>query len=273
MFVHNIYLSEKTMQIDNTQNSVLISGGTQGLGLAIARALVENGCREIILAGRSADKGALAQAEIAALGATCHYIQADISDAAQAKHLIASAITHFDSLNSLVNAAATTTRGSLVDTDLDLWDHHMNTNLKGPFLLMQGLARHLLAKQDAGSMVNILSTSAHVGQSFLTAYSTSKGGLLTLTKNTANALRSNRIRVNAVAPGWMDTPAEAEIQKHFHGAGDDWVEKAEATMPMGQLAKPAQLAPLIAYLLSPSSGIITGATIDYDQQIIGVVPE
>ena len=261
------------MKIDNAPNSVLISGGTQGLGLAIARTLVENGCREIILAGRTAETGARAKAEIAGLGATCHYIQADISDADQARNLIETSIAHFDGLNSLVNAAATTTRGSLVETDMDLWDHHMNTNLRGPFLLMQGLARHLLAKQDAGSMVNILSTSAHVGQSFLTAYSTSKGGLLTLTKNTANALRSNRIRVNAVAPGWMDTPAEAEIQKRFHGAGDDWVEKAEATMPMGQLAKPAQLAPLIAYLLSPSSGIITGATIDYDQQIIGVVPE
>jgi NAD(P)-dependent dehydrogenase (short-subunit alcohol dehydrogenase family) len=269
----NICLNEEIMKIDNAPNSVLISGGTQGLGLAIARTLVENGCREIILAGRTAETGARAEAEITSLGATCHYIQADISDTDQAKNLIETSIAHFDGLNSLVNAAATTTRGSLVETDLDLWDHHMNTNLRGPFLLMQGLARHLLAKQDVGSMVNILSTSAHVGQSFLTAYSTSKGGLLTLTKNTANALRSNRIRVNAVAPGWMDTPAEAEIQKRFHGAGDDWVEKAEATMPMGQLAKPAQLAPLIAYLLSPSSGIITGATIDYDQQIIGVVPE
>lgn len=68
---------------------------------------------------------------------------------------------------------------------------------------MQGLARYLLAKQMAGSIVNILSTSAHVGQSFLTAYSTSKGGLMTLTKNTANALRSNKIRVNAVSP-WLD---------------------------------------------------------------------
>jgi NAD(P)-dependent dehydrogenase (short-subunit alcohol dehydrogenase family) len=261
------------MKIDNTQNTVLISGGTQGLGLEIARNLAENGCREIILAGRTPEKGARAEAEIRALGASCHYIQADISDAAQAQNLINTAITHFGELNSLVNSAATTARGSLVDTDLDMWDHHMNTNLRGPFLLMQGLARHLLAKQAAGSMVNILSTSAHVGQSFLTAYSTSKGGLLTLTKNTANALRANKIRVNAVAPGWMDTPAEAEIQKRFHGAGDDWVEKAEATMPMGQLAKPAQLAPLIAYLLSPTSGIITGATIDYDQQIIGVVPE
>ena len=270
---HDICLNEEIMKIDNAPNSVLISGGTQGLGLAIARTLVENGCREIILAGRTAETGARAEAEITSLGATCHYIQADISDADQARNLIETSIAHFDGLNSLVNAAATTTRGSLVETDLDLWDHHMNTNLRGPFLLMQGLARHLLAKQDVGSMVNILSTSAHVGQSFLTAYSTSKGGLLTLTKNTANALRSNRIRVNAVAPGWMDTPAEAEIQKRFHGAGDDWVEKAEATMPMGQLAKPAQLAPLIAYLLSPSSGIITGATIDYDQQIIGVVPE
>ena len=150
---------------------------------------------------------------------------------------------------------------------------HMDTNLRGPFLMMQALVRHLIDTGKPGSIVNILSTSAYVGQSFLTPYATSKGGLLTLTKNTANALRKNRIRVNGVAPGWMATEGEADIQRRYHGGGDDWAEKAAAQSPMGQLVEPDELAPLIAYLLSPSSGLITGAIIDYDQQIIGAVPE
>ena len=96
---------------------------------------------------------------------------------------------------------------------------------------------------------------------------------MTLTKNAANAMRHHKIRVNAIAPGWMDTPNEDLVQKQFHDADDDWLEKAEAGLPMGQLAKPHQIAPLAAYLLSPDSGIITGSIIDYDQQIVGVMPE
>jgi NAD(P)-dependent dehydrogenase (short-subunit alcohol dehydrogenase family) len=149
----------------------------------------------------------------------------------------------------------------------------MAINLTGPFLLMQGVARHLEAKGNPGSIVNILSTSAHVGQSFLAPYSASKGGLMTLTKNAANALLTKRIRVNGVAPGWMDTPAEDAIQKTYHDAPDNWLELAESKMPMGQLAKPDQLAPLIAWLLSPDSGVITGSIIDYDQQIVGALAE
>ena len=96
---------------------------------------------------------------------------------------------------------------------------------------------------------------------------------MTLTKNTANAYRTNLIRCNGVAPGWMDTPGEHVVQKTFHGAPDDWLETTESGLPMGQLVKPHQIAPLITYLLSPDSGIITGAIIDCDQQIIGAIPE
>ena len=70
----------------------------------------------------------------------------------------------------------------------------------------------------------------------------------------------------------MNTPGEAEIQRQFHGAGDDWVEKAESSLPMGELVDPKKVAPLVAYLLSASSGVITGSVINYDQQIIGAVP-
>jgi NAD(P)-dependent dehydrogenase (short-subunit alcohol dehydrogenase family) len=70
-------------------------------------------------------------------------------------------------------------------------------------------------------------------------------------------------------PGWMDTPGEDEVQKKWHGASDDWLAKAEASAPMGQLVKPDQLADLVCYLLSPHSGVITGSLIDYDQNVVG----
>lgn len=259
--------------IDNTATSAIITGGTQGLGFAVAGALVASGCTRLTLAGRSADKGENACAVLAERGIDACFVQTDISSPDECIRLFDAAIAQFGTVNGLVNSNATTDRGSITNTTLEIWQMHMDINLRGPFIMMQALTRHLIDTGKPGSIVNILSTSAYVGQSFLTPYATSKGGLLTLTKNTANSLRKNRIRVNAVAPGWMATEGEAEIQRRYYGGGDDWAEKAAARSPMGQLVEPDELAPLIAYLLSPSSGLITGAVIDYDQQIIGAVPE
>ena len=259
--------------ISNENQVILISGGTQGLGLAVADQLIAQGCRKIAITGRDAAKGEAAVGHLEAQGAEALYLQCDAASIEDCQAVVAKTIAHFGTVDGLLNAAADTSRGTLLDSSADLWDRHMNINLRAPFLLMQGVANHLVEQSKGGSMVNILSTSAHVGQSFLTAYSTSKGGLLTLTKNAANAMRHHHIRVNAIAPGWMDTPNEDKVQKEFHGADDNWLAEAEAKLPMGQLVKPHQLAPLAAYLLSPDSGVITGAIIDYDQQIVGVMPE
>ena len=259
--------------VDNSGTSALISGGTQGLGMAVAECLIRQGCRKLTITGRNADRGEVAAASLRDSGADCLFVPCDVADVSACEATVAAAISHHGHVNALVNSAADTSRGSLTNTPAELFDRHMAINLRGPFFLMQGVVRHLLDTGKPGSMVNILSTSAHVGQSFLAAYSISKGGLVTLTKNTANAYRTNMIRCNGVAPGWMDTPGEHVVQKTFHDAPDNWLEMAEAGLPMGQLVKPDQIAPLIAYLLSPDSGIITGAIIDYDQQIIGAVPE
>src|SRR3984893_9460952 len=164
-------------------------------------------------------------------------------------------------------------RGTLLDTSLELWDRQFNTNARGPFLLMQGVVRHLVDTGQPGSIVNILSMVAHCGQSYLTPYSASKGALATLTKNVANAFAARRIRCNGILTGWMDTPGESVTQQKFHGVGEDWVAKAEAAQPRGQLVKPDQLAGLVAYLLSPESGVMTGALVDYDQHVAGAYPE
>jgi hypothetical protein len=99
-----------------------------------------------------------------------------------------------------------------------------------------------------------------------------KGALATLTKNVANAFASKRIRCNGILTGWMDTPGENLTQQKFHGVGEDWLAKAEAAQPMGQLVKPDQLAGLVTYLLSAESGVMTGASIDYDQRVAGAYP-
>lgn len=257
----------------NQNTKAIITGGAQGIGFAIARQLAAEGCRSIAIAGRTAEKGARAVDELKSLGVDALFVQADVSKVEDCKRIVAAATDRFGTVNALVNAAATSARGSLVDTTEELFDRMFNTNVRGPFFMMQGVVKRLLETNAPGSILNILSMSAHAGQSFLNPYSSSKGALATMTKNVASAYRAKRIRCNAILPGWMDTPAEDEIQRKFHNAPADWLQKAEATMPMGQLVKPDQLAILATYMLSPHSGVMTGSLVDYDQNVAGVVGE
>jgi NAD(P)-dependent dehydrogenase (short-subunit alcohol dehydrogenase family) len=259
-------------RLRHTGTRAVITGGTQGLGLAIARRLAQEGAAGIVLSGRRAAIGHAAATEIAALGTRCLYVQADVANADDCARLMAHAIDALGGVNALVNSAATTERGTLLDTTLDMWQQQMDTNARGPFLLMQGLVRHLLERKEAGAIVNILSQSAHCGQSFLVPYSASKATLANLTKNVAQSYRAQRIRCNGVMAGWMDTPGEHAIQKSAHGAPADWLEKAEASRPMGRLIKPDELAGLVAYMLSSEAGVMTGALVDYDQWVPGAQP-
>jgi len=257
----------------NAGTHALITGGAQGLGLAVARQLAAEGATAVALVGRSRAKGATAVRELGQLGMRAVFIEADISRVEDCRRAVAEAVAALGRVNALVNSAAATDRGTLTQTTPETFEHLFATNVRGPFFLMQGVVRHLLETKQPGSLVNILSMAAHVGQSYLTPYAASKGALVTLTRNVANAYRAMRIRCNGILPGWMDTPGEDVVQKTVHGASDDWLAKAEARQPMGQLVRPAELAGLVTYLLSPQSGVMTGALIDYDQNVAGAYPE
>ena len=251
----------------------VITGGAQGVGHAVASRLADEGCTKLLLTGRSAEKGARAVEAFAQRGVTARFVSLDLQDADGCLALMDQAVAAFGTVTCLVNAAALGARGSITDTTPELFDEMFATNVRGPFFLMQGFVKHRLTQGGGGSIVNILSNCAHCGQSYLAPYSASKGALATLTKNVANAHRFDRIHCNAILPGWMDTPGEDGTQRKFHDATDGWLERAEATQPMGQLAKPHQLAGLAAYLLSAEAGVMTGALIDYDQNVPGSYPE
>jgi NAD(P)-dependent dehydrogenase (short-subunit alcohol dehydrogenase family) len=254
----------------HSQTRAVVTGGAQGIGFAVAEALADEGCTAVALVGRDAAKGERAVAGLTAKGVHAVFIGADIARVADCERAVATAVGELGGVNALVNAAATSARGSLTETDEALFDHVFATNARGPFFLMQGVVRHLLERGAAGSIVNVLSVNVHCGQPFLAAYSASKGALATLTKNAANAYRGNRIRCNAVLPGWMDTEGEDMVQKTWHGADDGWLAKAEAAQPMGQLVKPRELARLVTYMLSPEAGVMTGALVDFDQNVSGI---
>ena len=173
----------------NKTTTAIITGGAQGLGFAIAERLAREGARGLVLSGRSVDKGEKAAANIQSQGTDCIFVKADVSSAQDCAKLVAKALERFGSVNGLVNAAALPDRGTLLDTTPELLDRMFRTNVSGPFLLMQGVVRHLTETGQPGSIVNILSMVVHCGQSYLAPYSASKGALATLTKNVANAVR------------------------------------------------------------------------------------
>ncbi len=256
---------------EHSATRALVTGGAQGIGFAVARRLVAQGCRSVALVGRSEEKGKRAVAALEAQGAKATFIGADLSDVGACRRAVEAALEHSGGIDVLVNAAGSSARGSLTDTSPDLFDYLFSVNVRAPFFLMQEVVKHLLQRGEPGSIVNVLSMSAHCGQAFLAPYSASKGALATLTKNVAQAYRADRIRCNAVLPGWMDTEGEDEVQRGFHGAGTDWLAKAEAAQPFGQLVKPDQLAELIAWMAGPRSGVMTGALVDYDQSVAGSI--
>src|ERR1700757_4001420 len=216
-----------------TDRVVLVSGGTSGLGAAIARAAAREGAL-VAVTGRRREPGEALAAELAAAGSKALFVQADAADVEQARASVTATLAGFGRVDSLVNAAGLTSRGTLLDTTPELFDAHVAVNLKGPFFLMQAVVADLVARQAPGTIVNIGSTSAHGGQPYLAPYVAAKAGLAGLTRNAAHAHRRDRIRINGLNIGWTHTEGEDETQRRFHGAGDDWRARAGASLPMGQ---------------------------------------
>ncbi|SFC37889.1 NAD(P)-dependent dehydrogenase, short-chain alcohol dehydrogenase family [Nocardioides terrae] len=247
--------------------SVLVSGGTQGVGAAIAGAALAEGAR-VVVTGRRAEVG---ERFVADQGpdAEVRFVHCDVGEPAQVRSAAQATVAAYGGIDCLVNAAGLTTRGTLLDTTPELFDEHVAVNLRGPFLLMQEAVRDMLARKAAGTIVNVLSISAHGGQPYLAPYVASKAGLAALTRNAAHAHRFDRIRINGVNIGWTSTEGEDVTQRRFHDAGDDWREQAAARLPMGRLAEPEDAAALVVLLLSERSGVVTGSVIDWDQTVVG----
>lgn len=254
----------------NSAKVAIVTGSTQGLGEAIARRLVEDGMLGgLVICGRNVERGSRLAEQLSKPGCRTEFVPADLARLEDCRRVVEAARRAFDRVDYLVNSAATSERGGILDATPELFERIVSLNVRAPFFLMQDVIRLMLDKNIAGSIVNIISTSSHGGQSFLTPYSMSKGALVTLTKNVAHSVLRNLIRCNGLNIGWMDSPGEDTIQKRFHGAADDWLARAEAGQPLGRLIKPDEVAQVVAFLLSERSGLMTGSIIDFDQHVAG----
>lgn len=252
-----------------TGRVAVVTGGTQGLGEATARLLADRGAAGIVLVGRNAARGNAVAAELTTEVCRTIFIGADLSDTEQCLSVMPRVEEEFGVVHALANVAALTDRGSVWNTTPAMWDLMMATNLRAPFLLLQGAADLMERKGVAGSIVTVGSVAAEGGAPTLLPYSVSKGGLQAMTKNAAFSLARHHIRVNLLQLGWMNTPAEHNVQVHQEGQAENWLEDAAAAQPFGRLIETDEAARAIGYLLSDESGLMTGATIDFDQSIVG----
>ncbi|HAU5565765.1 TPA: SDR family oxidoreductase [Serratia fonticola] len=248
----------------------IVTGGTQGLGAAIAREFIHSGAGGVVICGRNESKGTRLAAELNASGQyRVEFVRADLSSVEDCRHVVAVTDQLFGRVDILVNAGAKTDRGTILDTDPELFDSIFATNVRGPFFLMQESIKVMCREKTEGAIVNICSMSSLAGQPFIAAYCSSKGALATLTRNTAFASLRNRIRVNALNIGWMASEGEDRIMKTYHSAEDNWRDEASERLPFGRLIAPEEVARAVSFLASSDSGLMTGSVIEYDQSVWG----
>ncbi|MFT3987503.1 SDR family oxidoreductase [Aestuariivirga sp.] len=253
-----------------TGKIAIITGGTQGLGAAIARNFAEAGAKGLVICGRNEARGKAVAAEIEKSSkAKVLFISADLGDVDECRSIVAETDKTFGRVDILVNAAGKTDRGNLLDTSPELFDAMFAVNVRAPFFLIQDAAKIMIRDGIEGAVVNIGSMSERAGQPFIAAYCASKGALATLTRNAAFSLMRNRIRVNQLDIGWMASDGEDRIQREYHGAADDWLSKASAKLPFGRLISPEEVARAVAFLASTDSGLMTGSVVNYDQSVWG----
>jgi NAD(P)-dependent dehydrogenase (short-subunit alcohol dehydrogenase family) len=255
----------------------VITGSTSGIGHGIATYFVQLGAK-VLVHGRNADRGAEIVAQLRALGAgmggndsDADFAQADLTQEAGCRRLIRRAVERFGQIDVLVNNAADTGRGTIESQSVATWDQIFATNVRAPFMLMQEAVAHMKPRRS-GSIINIGSVNAYIGEPKLCAYSASKGALMTLTRNAASYLNQYRIRVNQLNVGWTLTEGEDRVKREVEGKGDNWLDEAIKTRPFGRLLSPQDVAYAVAYFASDESAVITGTVMDLEQHPVGAPP-
>jgi NAD(P)-dependent dehydrogenase (short-subunit alcohol dehydrogenase family) len=244
----------------------LVTGSTSGIGRGIAEHFATLGARIVVHGRREAEARDVAER----LGRDAAFVAADLADVDACRHVVRFTVERCGGIDVLVNNAAMTTRGSLEDVSAELWDAIMNVNLRAPFLCLQEAVKSMKTR-GGGSILNIGSVNAYIGEPKLGPYSVSKGGLMTLTRNAAATLNRHRIRVNQINVGWTLTEGEDRVKRE-EGKGADWLEQAVATRPFGRLLLPHDIASAAAYFASDDSALVTGTVMDLEQYPVGAPP-
>ena len=213
-------MTKKKMKKENFDSQfkdkiIVVTGSTQGSGAETAKLLANRGAKGITICGRNEKKGKKVKEEIELLGTTCIYVQADLENLKDCKKIISETDKKFGTINSMINSAAYTGRGTILSTTPKEYEKMFNVNTRAPFFLMQEAIKIMIRDKVKGTIAHVLSVAAYSGMPFLAAYSPSKAALGIMIKNVANAVSGHQIRVNGINLGWTDTPSEHDVQKKY----------------------------------------------------------
>jgi NAD(P)-dependent dehydrogenase (short-subunit alcohol dehydrogenase family) len=245
---------------------ILVTGSTTGIGEGMVRVFAREGAK-VMIHGRRRDAAQALAHELwgaFSIGA--------LDDPQVPSRLIAETIDRFGRIDGLVNNAAAIVRSNIETTDAELFDRTVAVDLKAPFLLIQAALPHF-RKQGTGRVLNIGSINAYCGEANQFIYSICKGGLMTLTRNLADAHGAEGIRVNQLNVGWTLTPNEFAL-KMKEGLPENWPTRVARTFaPSGRLLSPEDIAWAAVYFLSDEAALINGAVLDVEQYpVIGRNP-
>jgi 3-oxoacyl-[acyl-carrier protein] reductase len=231
----------------------LVTGASQGIGRAIALALAESGAK-VAIAARNTEKLASLADEIAQKGSEVLAVPMDVADAAQVKAGFQQALAKFGRLDILVNNAAITRDTLALRMKLEDWDAVLRTNLTGAHLCTQQALGAML-KQRSGRIINITSVVAQTGNAGQSNYVASKAGLIGLTRAIAVEVASRSITVNAIAPGFIETPMTDPLSAELK-------EKMKSMIPLGRFGADKEIAAAVVFLASEEAAYITGQVLD-----------
>jgi len=236
----------------------VVTGGNGGIGLGMAKGLAAAGAA-VAIAARNADKSAAAVAALEALGTRSAFVALDVADPHSCRAAVDQVVERFGRLDILVNNAGMSIRKPPETYALEEWLKVIDTNLNGAFVLCQ--ACHApMRRQGGGKIINIGSMMSIFGGAYAAPYSTSKGGIVQLTKSLATAWAKDNIQVNAVLPGWIDTELTRDARAQVAGLN----ERVLARTPAGRWGVPEDLAGIAVFLASAASAFVTGAAIPVD---------
>ena len=242
---------------------VVITGGSSGIGLAAAQRMFAEGAR-VVLAARSAERGNEAALSIDPDGERAVFVAADMTERAAIDALFSTTMERFGRLDVVVNAAGSLQLSPIEQLKPTGWQRVIASNLTSVFDSCQSAIPHLRATIASGqasgaAIVNVTSVDAVAGDRLMGAYSAAKAGVLNLTRSLALELARERIRVNGVAPGAVDTPMTA-----FHNGPSDLLDAFSDAIPMGRVAQPHEIAAAIAFMAADEASFITGANLLVD---------
>jgi NAD(P)-dependent dehydrogenase (short-subunit alcohol dehydrogenase family) len=241
-----------------TRPVAIVTGGGTGIGAATARLLAAEGW-DVALVGRRQELLEGVAADVRAAGGTALVIAADLGDAAVPALIVAAVADTYGRLDAIVNNAAVIRVMPLADWQVTDLDQHLMVNIRAPFLLVQA-ALPLLRASDRAAVVNISSSSGSMVRAGQSVYGMTKAALEYLTKAFAAELAPDRIRVNSIAPGPVDTP----IHETWAEDLDEAYRWLAGQVPLGRIATAEELAGWIVWLIGPGSSWVTGATIPVD---------